>query len=130
MHIGIRLLIGIVLVSASGIAAANRSSHAFHGSHGFARIGSPGVFVRPRVFPRVVVRRAFIGVPLFVAPVYAASYYPPPPYYAAPAYVDQGYATPGYGDPAAADIRYYCAEYRDYYPRVASCPSPWLKVMP
>ena len=32
--------------------------------------------------------------------------------------------------PASADLRYYCPDYRDYYPNVATCPSQWLQVVP
>ena len=36
-----------------------------------------------------------------------------------PVYVEQG-----------SDLRYYCPDYRDYYPNVATCPSQWLQVVP
>jgi hypothetical protein len=29
-----------------------------------------------------------------------------------------------------SDVRYYCPDTREYYPVVASCASPWLKVIP
>ena len=49
------------------------------------------------------------------APVYVPVYTPVP--------------VPAYGEPTS-DLRYYCPDYRDYYPNVATCPSQWLQVVP
>ena len=49
------------------------------------------------------------------APVFYPYYIPVP----APVYVEQG-----------SEIRYYCPDYRDYYPSVATCPSQWMQVIP
>jgi hypothetical protein len=49
------------------------------------------------------------------APVYVPVYTPVP--------------VPAYGEPTSA-LRYYCPDYRDYYPNVATCPSQWLQVVP
>jgi len=46
---------------------------------------------------------------------------PPPVYYSAPQPV---YANPNY------PMWYYCNEYRDYYPRISTCPSPWMPIVP
>jgi hypothetical protein len=45
--------------------------------------------------------------------------YPVPAYSEPPVYIEQ-----------ASEVRYYCPDYRDYYPSVSSCPSPWLRVLP
>jgi len=58
-----------------------------------------------------------LGAPLFFPPpVYVA---PAPVYAEPPVYIEQG-----------SQIYYYCPDYRDYYPNVATCPSPWLQVLP
>jgi hypothetical protein len=49
------------------------------------------------------------------APVYVPVYAPVP--------------VPAYGEPIP-ELRYYCPDYRDYYPNVATCPSQWLQVVP
>jgi hypothetical protein len=49
------------------------------------------------------------------APVYVPIYTPVP----VPVHVEPG-----------SDLRYFCPDYRDYYPNVASCPSQWLQVVP
>ncbi len=128
MRIGTRLLIGTVLVSASGIAAAHHPSGAPHGSHGFVRTGAPVVVGHPHPHPphsHVVVRRPIIVAPYpyYVAPYYGGSYYSDPGY----AYGSDYAAS---AQPAVSDVYYYCPDSRQYYPTVPSCPSPWLKVMP
>ena len=49
------------------------------------------------------------------APVFYPAYAP----VAAPVYVEQ-----------SSEVRYYCPDYRDYYPNVATCPSQWMQVIP
>ena len=49
------------------------------------------------------------------APVFYPAYTTVP----APVYVEQ-----------SSDLRYYCPDYRDYYPNVATCPSQWMQVIP
>ena len=66
---------------------------------------------------------------MFVGAPYPYYYYPP--YYYPPAYA----ASPAYEEPPvyieqADEVRYYCPDYRDYYPNVPNCPSPWLQVVP
>jgi hypothetical protein len=61
----------------------------------------------------------FLGWPYYYPPYYPPYYYPPGYAADSPAYVEQG-----------ADVRYYCPDYRDYYPNVPDCPSPWMKVVP
>jgi len=84
----------------------------------------PGpVFVgRPHHFhrhPVVVGGAVVVAAPLY----YPYPYYPP--VYAAPAYVEP----PVYIE-QASEVRYYCPDYRDYYPNVATCPSQWMQVVP
>jgi hypothetical protein len=58
-----------------------------------------------------------LGAPIFYSsPVYVA---PSPVYAEPPVYIEQG-----------SQVYYYCPDYRDYYPNVATCPSPWLRVLP
>jgi hypothetical protein len=87
----------------------------------------PPVFVgRPPFFPhnRVIVgTTVVVGAPFYWYP----PYYPYP--YVAPAYGGSYEPTPTYVE-QGSEIRYYCPDYRDYYPNVASCPSPWLQVVP
>jgi hypothetical protein len=68
-----------------------------------------------------------VSAPLFWYPPYPYPYgYP----YVAPAYGGSAYTeTPQYVEQGDS-IRYYCPDYRDYYPNVASCPSPWMQVVP
>jgi len=49
------------------------------------------------------------------APVFYPVYAPVP----APVYVEQ-----------SSEVYYYCPDYRDYYPNVATCPSQWMQVIP
>lgn len=93
-----------------------------------------------------------------VRPVYATyrtyAYAPPPvytatrvasvpvPYYVAvPAYggglaysapQSWGWSPVGSVVPLAGrgELRYYCPDFRVFYPQVESCPTPWLKVLP
>lgn len=80
--------------------------------------------VRPPVghppFHRTVVVGGAIVVGAYYPyyPYYPYPYYPPM-YAPPPAYIEQG--TGPY---------YYCPDYGDYYPRVATCPSQWMQVYP
>jgi len=63
-----------------------------------------------------------IGAPFFYPyypyyPYYPPVYAPPPVYAEPPAYIEQG-----------GGVYYYCPDYNDYYPNVASCPSQWVPV--
>jgi hypothetical protein len=79
-------------------------------------VGRPHFFHRrPVVRSTIVVAAPFFYYP----PVYAAPVYPVPVYQEPPVYVEQ-----------SSEVRYYCPDYRDYYPTVATCPSPWLQVLP
>jgi hypothetical protein len=57
------------------------------------------------------------------------------PYYSstvvvtAPVYVPVYTPVPTPIEPGSA-LLYYCPDYRDYYPNVATCPSQWLQVVP
>lgn len=160
MKRSIALLVGLALwVGADAVLARNgggRSggshgggshsggSHSggFHGgvSPGGGRPGmgvvhaGPGVGVHPRVFVGhppsfhghhgggtvIVAAPFFYGYPYY--PYYPYPYYPPvypAPVYSEPTYIEQG-----------SNIHYYCPDYRDYYPNVASCPSAWMQVAP
>jgi hypothetical protein len=50
-----------------------------------------------------------------------------PAYSQPPVYVDQQTYPQ---QQAAPQIRYYCADTRQYYPDVQTCASPWMKVVP
>jgi len=93
-------------------------------------VGRPPVFVgRPPFFPhrRVVVgTTVVVGAPFFWYPPYPYPY----PYPYAPEYGSTGYAQPPTYVEQGTEVRYYCPDYQDYYPNVASCPSPWMKVLP
>ncbi len=104
--------------------------------------GRPPVFVgRPPVFvarpPVVVAPRPFFhhhrgggGAVIVAAPFYGYPYYPYYPYDAYPPV----YPAPVYSEPTYieqdSDIHYFCPDYNDYYPTVATCPSAWIKVAP
>ena len=160
MKRSIALLVGLALwVGADAVLARDGGgrSGGFHGGgfHGGGRpvagavhagpvVGvRPGPIVGVRPGPIVGVRPpVFIGRPPFfrghhgggtvivAAPFYGYPYYPyyPYPYYP-PAYPAPVYAEPTYIE-QGSDIRYYCPDYRDYYPNVASCPSAWIQVAP
>jgi hypothetical protein len=94
-----------------------------HGGRSFIGVRpGPVILGRPPFFhrrPVVVSRTIVVGAPFFYyPPVYAAPVYPPV-YQEPPAYIEQG-----------PEVRYYCPDYRDYYPNVATCPSPWMQVLP
>jgi hypothetical protein len=103
----------------------------FHGGHAIGSVRVGPVFAGARFAPVARSPRFFHRGAVFVggAVVLAAPFYPypypypypyyPPAYTEPPAYVEQG-----------GNVYYYCPDYRDYYPNVASCPSPWMKVLP
>ena len=48
----------------------------------------------------------------------------------APVYVPVYTPVPEPVHVGGSDLRYFCPDYRDYYPNVATCPSQWLQVVP
>jgi len=86
----------------------------------------PGVVVRNHPYPHHAYRHGghlFYGSTVILG---APFFFPPPVYFATapvytepPVYIEQG-----------SQVYYYCQDYRDYYPRVATCPSPWVQVLP
>lgn len=82
----------------------------------------PGIAVRSHHRPHR--NRVFIGGTVILG---APFFYPPPVYVApAPVYVEP----PAYVEQDSELIYYYCADSRAYYPSVATCPSPWVEVLP
>jgi hypothetical protein len=81
-------------------------------------VGRPPFFHhRHRV---IVGSTVVIGAPFFYPyPYYPPVYAPAPVYSEPPAYVEQ-----------STEVYYYCPDYRDYYPNVPTCPSPWMQVLP
>ena len=68
----------------------------------------------------ITVAAPFYGYPYY--PYYPYDAYPPvypAPVYSEPTYIEQD-----------SDIHYFCPDYNDYYPTVATCPSAWIKVAP
>jgi hypothetical protein len=119
--------------SAGGASGGRHASGGFAGAHAGKHGGRPGVHHghRPGVHhghhhhrPIVVVRpgwwwhhnRVVYGSTVVVAAPFFYPVYTPVP---APVYVEQ-----------SSDLRYYCPDYRDYYPNVATCPSQWMQVIP
>jgi len=147
------LLLGLSLAMGAGAALGREANSGGHnaghnaghsGGHGALHNGGRAivavhagpVFVNVRPAPVIVARPHFFrrstvvigGAVVVAAPFYPYPYpypyYPPayPQAYAQPpAYVEQG----GQG----GNVYYYCPDYRDYYPNVASCPSPWMQVL-
>ncbi|MGB5079467.1 MAG: hypothetical protein WBO23_01855, partial [Burkholderiales bacterium] len=81
----------------------------------------PGVVIRHHHRPHrnhvFIGSTVILGAPLFFPPpVYAV---PVPVYTEPPVYIEQ-----------SSQVYYYCPDYRDYYPNVATCPSAWLQVLP
>jgi hypothetical protein len=106
-----------------GHGGGNSGGH--HGGRVAVRTGpvfanvrpAPAGVVHPRFFRRSTV---VIGGVVVAAPFYPYPYpYYAPAYVEPPVYVEQG-----------GTVYYYCPDYGDYYPNVASCPSPWMKVLP
>jgi hypothetical protein len=97
--------------------------HHHHGHHGHWHWGGP---------------RVFVGI----SPAYGWGYYPG--YYGYYAYPPLFYSPYAYGPPAVVRVEpevyvqrspaqaywYYCESAGEYYPRVPSCPEPWVKVPP
>ncbi len=139
----IALLLGLSLAMGAGAAlgsGGNSDGHnggqavVHNGGRMMVAVHAGPVFVNGRPAPVIVARPQFFrrstvvigGAFVVAAPFYPYPYpyYPPayPQAYAQPpAYVEQG----GQG----GNVYYYCPDYRDYYPNVASCPSPWMQVL-
>ena len=137
----IAILLGLALLASADavLASGSNRSGGQGGRHGGGSIsvhvghhgGRPIVGVRPGpVFigrphffhrhPVVVSSTIVVAAPFFYyPPAYAAPVYPAPVYQEPPVYVEQ-----------ASEVRYYCPDYRDYYPNVSTCPSPWMQVLP
>lgn len=84
----------------------------------------PGVVIRNHPYPYHHHNSHFFygGTVILGAPFFF-----PPQVYVAPAAV---YTEPPVYIEQASQVYYYCQDYRDYYPRVATCPSPWVQVLP
>lgn len=127
MKRSIALLLGFASLIAAGAALAH-GGH-FGGGHGGFHM-SGGTHPAPSGRSHGLHRHpVFVGGAVFVGAPYPYYYYPP--YYYPPAYA----ASPAYEEPPvyieqADEVRYYCPDYRDYYPNVPNCPSPWLQVVP
>ena len=113
----VALLLALILTASPAAALAGRGGGRGGSMSGVRPLVYPGVNpVRPVFPPRTVI---IVGGGFFLSwPYYYPPYYPPA-YAEAPAYVEQG-----------DDVRYYCPDYRDYYPNVSTCPSQWLQVLP
>lgn len=57
-------------------------------------------------------------------------YYPPPYYYYPPPVVVQDEPPVYIQRPAPQPAWYYCESAKGFYPRVPTCPEPWVKVAP
>jgi hypothetical protein len=133
MKRSIALLLGFALLAITGASLARGGSGGhFSGGHGGSHM-SGGAHPAPGHFhgssgghPHG--HHVFVGGAFFVGGPYPYYYYPPyyyPYYDAAPVYQDP----PVYVE-QADEVRYYCPDYRDYYPNVPNCPSQWLQVVP
>ena len=130
----IAILMGLAMLASADAVLARESvggqGTGRHASGGFAGAqarhngGRPGVHhEHNHVRPIVVVRpwwwwhhsHVVYGTVVVAAPLFYPAYPPVP----APVYVEQ-----------SSDLRYYCPDYRDYYPNVATCPSQWMQVIP
>jgi hypothetical protein len=144
----IALLLGLALFAGAGavLARGHGGGHGggghgggFHGGGGHGGGGhgggaavfvghGPGFVGHPRFFRRPVFvgGAVIVGAPFYGYPYYAPYYYPPPydqPYYSdQPAYIEQ--------PQQSVAPRFYCPDYRAYYPSVQNCPSQWLQVVP
>lgn len=119
---------GIVLADGRGHGGGRGGGHgADHGAHVGVRVGPvvPVPVIRPVVRARIAVAApvAVVGGYYYYGyPYYYSPYYYPPAYpvdEAPPTYIEQ-----------SSEVRYYCADLRDYYPTVPTCPSPWMNVLP
>ena len=108
-------VLSVLLSALPGVASAHGWGHRHHHHH--HRWWGP---------------RVFVGV----APPYAwgwgwGGYYYPPPAYAYPVVVgEEPEVYIERPSSPAAGYWYYCESAEGYYPRVASCPEPWVKVPP
>jgi len=109
-----------------GVAGHGVGAVGFHSGHSIGRpfVGvRPGFVGRPPFFHRhgaFVGGTVIVGAPFFYPYPYYPYYppaYPMPAYPEQPAYIEQG-----------GGVYYYCPDYNDYYPNVASCPSQWVQV--
>jgi hypothetical protein len=115
------LAVALVVALAPPVLAGGRHRH--HG-HGHGRVF---ISVGPRFwwgYP----------YPYYYYPYYPPYYYTPPPVVVRdpPVYVQQQ-VTPAPAEPAvpaAEAYWYYCPNSSEYYPRVATCNEPWIKVPP
>lgn len=117
---------GSALAGGRGHGHFGRSSGAFVAVHPGARAifrSAPIVHSRPFVHRG---GRVIVGSAIVVGAVgYPYYYYPPA--YVPPAYVEE---PPVSYIEQSDQVLYYCPDSRAYYPNVATCPSPWLKVVP
>ena len=141
----IAIVLGLALLASAGAVFARGNGSHGGGRGGHAAIGHAGVGARvmvgahvPGVRSSISVRPGpvFIGRPHFFhrhravvgsTVVIAAPLFYPYPYY------PPVYATPVYTDPPVyveqgGGVYYYCTDYNDYYPNVASCPTQWVPV--
>ena len=106
------LALSVLLSAAPEAAAAHGWGHWHHRHHHYGWWG-----------PRVI-----------VAPPYAwgwGGYYPYPYPYPYPAIVrEEPQVYIERPDPPVEESWYYCESAEAYYPRVPSCPEPWVKVPP
>ena len=114
--------------SVGGQGTGRHASGGFAGAHAKHNGGRPGVHNgHHNARPIVVVRpwwwwhqhhghhHNHSSTVVVTTPLFYPVYTPVP----APVYVEQ-----------SSDVRYYCPDYRDYYPNVATCPSQWMQVIP
>jgi len=111
-------------VGGQGASGGRHAGGTFVGAHAGRHGGRPGVHHGHHNRPIVVVRPGWWRWPhhhqhsstvVVTAPFFYPVYTPVP----TPVYVEQ-----------SSEVRYYCPDYRDYYPNVATCPSQWLQVIP
>ena len=127
----IALLSGLVLFAVGGAALAHGHGGGSHGGsfHGGGFHGGG--------HPHSMHTHVFVGGAVVVgAPFYGYPYYYPPYYY--PPYYPSAYGDSYDSEPQtyiqqpqqSAEPRFYCPDYRAYYPAVQNCPSQWLQVAP
>lgn len=106
--------------AAGSVAGVNAARHGGgpggHSGHHHGHPRPPVAVVFPWWWHLHYGYRPYYSSPIVVtAPIYVPIYTPVP--------------VPASGEPSS-DLRYYCPDYRDYYPNVATCPSQWLQVVP
>jgi hypothetical protein len=128
----------VLLLTTALLAGADAALAGGRGHGHFGR--SPGAFIAVHPAARPIVRsapfvhrpfvhrggRVIVGSAIVVGAVGYPYYYAPPPY-VPPAYVEE---PPVSYIEQSDQVLYYCPDSRAYYPNVATCPSPWLKVVP